>query len=296
MSANGYLDQSELAPIAGGYLLRDAAAAFNAMNVESRKTYGIELRPGGPDSSYRPYDRQVYWKNYWCAQGHCENAATPGTSNHGEGLAIDIPDYRSQQIIAAIGARYGFQKAWSDASWEPWHFKWSRENCSWSGKDPGPGGNVDPYPILKRGDNGEAVIRAQKHLDRWNLGLTRPNPDGDFGATTRKAVVEFQTAHGLKADGIIGKSTWNELRRKRTLSDNEQKHVNLVRWYRRSPHARRANRGKLDYHRAWIARRIKSMNDDSKKWKPENRKKYWAHENRGTRRKLLKATISGKAS
>ena len=35
--------------------------------------------------------------------------------------------------------------------------------------------------------------------------------DGVFGTKTRDAVIAFQTAKGLKADGVIGAETWAEL-------------------------------------------------------------------------------------
>lgn len=37
--------------------------------------------------------------------------------------------------------------------------------------------------------------------------------DGDFGATTHRRVVSFQTANGLTADGIVGENTWRKLLR-----------------------------------------------------------------------------------
>ena len=36
--------------------------------------------------------------------------------------------------------------------------------------------------------------------------------DGKLGSKTRKAILEFQKDHGLVADGIIGKKTWNEMK------------------------------------------------------------------------------------
>ena len=36
--------------------------------------------------------------------------------------------------------------------------------------------------------------------------------DGKIGAGTRAAIVEFQKSHGLKADGVLGRSTWKELK------------------------------------------------------------------------------------
>ena len=81
-------------------------------------------RPGGDDSSYRTFARQVFWRRWWTSQGKPGNAAVPGRSNHGEGIAVDVPATRHQNTINAIGAAYGWQKRWSDAAHEPWHFKW----------------------------------------------------------------------------------------------------------------------------------------------------------------------------
>ena len=39
----------------------------------------------------------------------------------------------------------------------------------------------------------------------------KENPDGEFGPTTKKAVEDFQTANGLKADGVIGADTMTAL-------------------------------------------------------------------------------------
>jgi peptidoglycan hydrolase-like protein with peptidoglycan-binding domain len=35
--------------------------------------------------------------------------------------------------------------------------------------------------------------------------------DGKIGPKTKKAIIEFQKAHGLKADGRVGPKTWAEL-------------------------------------------------------------------------------------
>ncbi len=36
--------------------------------------------------------------------------------------------------------------------------------------------------------------------------------DGRIGQGTKEAIVEFQKSHGLKADGVLGRHTWEELK------------------------------------------------------------------------------------
>ena len=114
MSENGRLPFSELAPIPGGYLRQDAAAAFNALNRESERRYGLPLHPLGPASSYRNIEQQQQlWDLYQSGRGNL--AAYPGTSNHGWGLAVDFATPRMRGVVDAVGAEFGWSKRWSDA-------------------------------------------------------------------------------------------------------------------------------------------------------------------------------------
>ncbi|ODR93794.1 peptidoglycan-binding protein [Methyloceanibacter stevinii] len=72
------------------------------------------------------------------------------------------------------------------------------------------GGNPDKRPVLHRGSVGEAVGDLQEQLHELGYPLAI---DGDFGPATELAVMEFQSAHRLKADGIVGKKTWTALER-----------------------------------------------------------------------------------
>jgi hypothetical protein len=143
VASNGQLPPEALAPIAGGQLERTAAAAWNAMNVEARRL-GVELRPTGSKSSYRTYAQQVeLWNLYQSGKGNL--AATPGTSNHGWGLAVDLATTQMRSMVDRIGRGYGYAKDWSDAPSEWWHLKYRAG--VWSGPDPGPAGAQAPPTV-----------------------------------------------------------------------------------------------------------------------------------------------------
>ena len=60
------------------------------------------------------------------------------------------------------------------------------------------------YPgfLIREGARGDYVRQIQTCLNRVNsAGL---NTDGIFGPLTRAAVVNYQRANGLAADGIVG--------------------------------------------------------------------------------------------
>jgi len=64
-------------------------------------------------------------------------------------------------------------------------------------------------PVLKRGVSDMAVQVIQKMLAAH--GFDPGAKDGIFGAKTERAVMAFQRAKGLEADGIIGPKTWSAL-------------------------------------------------------------------------------------
>ncbi len=61
--------------------------------------------------------------------------------------------------------------------------------------------------IIRVNVNPESVQTALK-----NAGVYNGKVDGKIGAGTKAAIVEFQKAHGLKADGVLGKKSWEELK------------------------------------------------------------------------------------
>ena len=58
---------------------------------------------------------------------------------------------------------------------------------------------------------GEDVRRAQSELIAWGYSCGKCGADGQFGNDTKNAVIRFQQASGLKADGMIGKDTCGKL-------------------------------------------------------------------------------------
>jgi len=126
--ANGFLDPAALCPLyaAPGHRLRaDAAAAFNAM---SRARAAATGSPLCVTDSYRSYAEQV---DVYSRKPSL--AATPGTSNHGLGLAADlcggVERFGSSAYLwmKANAGRFGFSHpSWAEpggAKPEPWHWE-----------------------------------------------------------------------------------------------------------------------------------------------------------------------------
>jgi hypothetical protein len=113
-----------LQAIPGGALRRgDPAKSWLAMRYFIGKRNGVWIKPGGPNSSYRTYAKQVeFWDMY---QNGGNLAARPGTSNHGLGLAVDAADPSYQKAIRTVGHLFGWGirggQLSSDAPSEQWH-------------------------------------------------------------------------------------------------------------------------------------------------------------------------------
>ena len=62
---------------------------------------------------------------------------------------------------------------------------------------------------VRRGDTGEGVWELQQGLKV--LGIFQGGVNGKFGKKTEAAVMLFQRADGLVADGVVGPKTWGRL-------------------------------------------------------------------------------------
>ena len=75
-------------------------------------------------------------------------------------------------------------------------------------------GTVPPDAMLRLGTSGQNVITLQYLLNvvsEYYPGIPAPAQDGIFGDGTQQAVIAFQRAMDLNADGIVGPLTWQAL-------------------------------------------------------------------------------------
>jgi hypothetical protein len=127
---NGEIPLKALCPLWGApgeYLRADAAYAFDRLSTEYATAFG---RPVCVTDSYRSYAEQVQVKTEKPSL-----AATPGTSNHGWGTAVDlcggVEDFDSgqHQWLQLHAPAFG----WFHPSWavrtgskpEPWHWEFA---------------------------------------------------------------------------------------------------------------------------------------------------------------------------
>ena len=97
-----------------------------------------------------------------------------------------------------------------------------------------------------KNNEGTDVESMQTQINEWRAQNGKPpiKVDGKFGAETEKAVIEFQKATGLKADGIVGANTRSRLQLEndanfRALPDATKKEVrDSMNKYQKDPAAR----------------------------------------------------------
>ena len=63
----------------------------------------------------------------------------------------------------------------------------------------------------------EGIIRVDVSVDQVQLALKNAgyysgSVDGKLGEKTKQAIAEFQKAHQLNPDGIVGRKTWEQLK------------------------------------------------------------------------------------
>ena len=71
--------------------------------------------------------------------------------------------------------------------------------------------DIDGVRILKKGCKGKDVEAMQAILIEKGYSCGKSMADGDFGANTEKAVINFQTDKNLECTGICDAKTWKQL-------------------------------------------------------------------------------------
>lgn len=194
-------------------------ATFNNTASSNRKQWN-----GATQNGYS----SIYWVKKLINGRYPATAATPGSSNHGWGLALDLaeeydtdtaPDaIRSQwvQWLVNNARRFGIS---AELQSEPWHWRYVAGDAipqavldyeRGSGINPAPAPEPTPvlvfaYPgtPLRLGSKGEAVKLVQ--------AVVGATPDGDFGSVTERRVKDWQSRNGLLADGVVGAVTWKKM-------------------------------------------------------------------------------------
>ena len=115
---NGKIPPGALAEIGVGShrLHGPAAESFKRMMADAQAA-GVNV---GVTDSYRSYEQQVDLAKRKGLYSQGGLAATPGTSNHGWGLSLDLDlNTEAQAWMRANGEKYGFVE---DVPREPWHW------------------------------------------------------------------------------------------------------------------------------------------------------------------------------
>ena len=75
------------------------------------------------------------------------------------------------------------------------------------------GDQIKAGSLVRYGEKGDIVKQIQNLLIKHDFpNISKNNiPDGLFGTRTLNSVKQFQTANGLKPDGIVGPLTWEKL-------------------------------------------------------------------------------------
>lgn len=126
--------------------------------------------------------------------------------------ALDISAPEPAHSVAAFYRSQGIPVAFNVHS-EAWHM-----DCLDRGKLNAAAKRLGNSLVLQRGARRPAVVTLKKLLYRKGVrnfsGKHSSNRyDPHFGLYCHLAVQRYQRKHGLKADGVVGPSTWRELRK-----------------------------------------------------------------------------------
>lgn len=207
---NGYIPLSALSPIpwASQYRLRtDAVDALIAMNVAFRGSFGHDLPI---NDGYRDFAGQVAAK-----AEYGDEAAEPGTSNHGWAVAIDVGDRNHYRLgfshpfyfwLKSNAAGYGWiHPGWAEPGGvgpdEAWHWEF---NGNYSGGSPAQ--SEATVEAIVKAPNGTIVHLAYGtktnfgSAEQYNNFRMQVNTLRSLGATDLMPLPELSTVPGVTWD------------------------------------------------------------------------------------------------
>lgn len=201
--ANGLIPLSAMRQLStGGYLLANAAAAFETWRVQAAAA-GFDMRPTSNSDAFRSlavqeilffarYSLVDYGRRtngavktyrgvtYYLKPGFAV-AATPGSSNHGKGLAVDIKNSGGfggayHNWMSRTGPALGFNNVEGRSINEPWHWVHSGAftvsnpvtNGGSVAKPKTPGAPAPIIPVLEEDDDMRGLFEAlyRYYMDR----------------------------------------------------------------------------------------------------------------------------------
>lgn len=211
MAVNGELQAADLSPIPGGQLRGDAASAWLAMRSHIGKHKGIWICPTSPRTAYRCLkDQQYFWQLYQSGRGAL--AAKPGTSNHGWGIAVDMPSPAMHAAVRECGHQFGWGikggRLASDAPSEDWH-------CTFHPgvfREPEQPKHVHPYRLMteQERDARDMLIR-QRRTARKAGGWSKVSPSHLARAMQAKRELR---RHAANLRVVAERTGWDKHRRK----------------------------------------------------------------------------------
>lgn len=240
---NGKLTDKMLKGVkTGGKMWVVAADAFNEM-YDAAMAAGFKLRNVG---DFRPFEDQLamfkdrysekptgrkpevtreYDGKKWYLKEGKAPSSTPGKSNHGFGLAIDL-GYEDKGKLVSMGGKcldwmcenapkYGFYLQGDDPSspeFEAWHWQYCLGDKPRAGAAAAPAAATAAAPAsnvaypgapVQKGATGDVVKAIQQKL---GVAVT-----GTFDDATEKAVKTYKNSNGFQNDGIVGPKVWEKL-------------------------------------------------------------------------------------
>ena len=182
-------------------------ASFPYVDYHPAFPYSVFLGPGGAQYNLP----QMYWQDIGTSVDTVYAHTWPLNRVYGAPIYPLGQIYNSPPVSALL--RFRQDAAAYGAGGESW-WDWQEATTAGWGAVGSPIGSLPPpspapgYPTLSSGSQGDLVVWAQEHLVAAGATVAT---DGSFGSLTAAAVRAFQTAHGIRATGVIDATTWPAL-------------------------------------------------------------------------------------